>query len=60
MAYGDFEDLETRIFLDKFLRDKVFNIAKIPKNYWYQRGLVSMFYKFFLTKSPQALVLIYH
>ena len=31
MAYEDFKDLARRIASDKFLRDKVFNIAKNPK-----------------------------
>ena len=31
MAYGDFKDLTRRTALDKLLRDKAFNIAKIPK-----------------------------
>ena len=32
---------------DKVLRDKAFNIAKIPNYDEYQRGLASMVYKFF-------------
>ena len=47
MAYGDFKDLKTRTASDKNLRDKAFNIAKIPKHDGYQRGLASMVYKFF-------------
>ena len=47
MAYGNFKDLKKRIAADKVLRDKVFNIAKNPKYDGYQRGLVSMTYKFF-------------
>ena len=31
MAYGDFKNLERRIFSYKMLRDKAFNIAKNPK-----------------------------
>ena len=31
MAYGDFKDLARRTASDKFLRDKVFNIAKNPR-----------------------------
>ena len=50
MAYGDFKDLVRRTASDKVLRDKAFNIAKIPKYDGYQRGLASMIYKF-LTKS---------
>ena len=47
MAYGDFKDLKRRTASDKILRDKAFNIAKNPKYDGYQRGLASMFYKFF-------------
>ena len=47
MAYGDFKDLAKRTAFDKFLRDKVFNIAKNPKQDGYQRRLGSKFYKFF-------------
>ena len=47
MANGDFEDLNRRIAADKVLRDKAFNITKNPKYDGYQRGLASMFYKFF-------------
>ena len=50
MAYGDFKDLPRKTALDKVLRDKAFNIAKNPK-YGYQRGLVSMVYKFFDKKT---------
>ena len=51
MAYGDFKDLKRRTFSDKVLRDKAFNIAKNPKYDWYQTGLASMVYKFFVKKS---------
>ena len=51
MTYGDFKDLKTRTFSDKVLRDKAFNIAKNRKYDGYQRGLVSMVYKFFDKKS---------
>ena len=51
MAYGDFKDLARRTASDKILRDKAFNIAKNPKYDGYQRGLVSMVYKFFDKKS---------
>ena len=47
MANRDFEDLDRRIAADKVLRDKAFNITKNPKYDGYQRGLASMFYKFF-------------
>ena len=51
MAYGDFKDLKRRTASDKVLRDKAFNIAKNPRYDGYQRGLVSMVYKFFDKKS---------
>ena len=51
MAYGDFKDLKRRTFSDEVLRDKAFKIAKNPKYDEYQRGLVSMVYKFFDKKS---------
>ena len=44
IAYGD---LTRRTASDKILRDKAFNIAKNPKYDGYQRGLVSIVYKFF-------------
>ena len=47
MAYGDFKDLARRTASDKLLRDKTFNIAKIPEYDGYQRVLASMAYKFF-------------
>ena len=47
MVYGDFKDLPRRTTSDKVLCDKAFNVAKYPK-YWYQRGLVSMVYKFLI------------
>ena len=51
MAYGYFKDLARRTASDKVLRDKAFNIGKNPKYVRYQRGLASMVYKFFDTKS---------
>ena len=51
MAYGDFRDLAKGTALDKFLRDKTFDIAKNPKYNGYQRGLASMVYTFFDKKS---------
>ena len=47
MAYGDFKDWARRIYSDKYLRDKAFNIEKNPKYDVYQRGLASMVYNFF-------------
>ena len=54
MAYGDFKDLARRTASDKALRDKAFNIAKSPTHDGYQRGLVSMVYKFFDKKSSSG------
>ena len=51
MAYGDFKDSKRRAASDKVLRNKAFNIAKIPKYDEYQRGLASMVYKYFDKKS---------
>ena len=51
MAYGDFKDLPRRTACDKILRDKAFNMAKNPKYDGYQRGLVSMIYKYFDKKA---------
>ena len=47
MAYGDFKDSKRRTTSDKILRDKAFNIGKIPKYDGYQRGLASTVYKCF-------------
>ena len=51
MAYGKSKDLVKRTQSDKVLRDKAFKIASNPKYDGYQRGLVSMVYKFFDKKS---------
>ena len=51
MAYGKSKDLVKRTQSDKVLRDKAFKIASDPKHDDYQRGLVSMVYKFFDRKS---------
>ena len=50
MSYGDFKYLPRRTASDKIICDKAFNIAKNPKYDGYQRGLVSMVYKFFNKK----------
>ena len=44
---GKFKDLNKRTQSDKVLRDKNFKISGYPKCDGYQRGLVSMVYKFF-------------
>ena len=51
MTYGDFNDLAKRTAVDKFFRDKGFNIAKDSKYDGYQRGLASMVHKFFDKKT---------
>ena len=51
MAYADFRDLARRTASDKILHNKAFNVAKNPKYDGYQRGLASMFYKFFDRKT---------
>ena len=56
MAYGDFKDFKKRRAADNVLRDKAFNIAKNPKYDGYQRGLASMFYKFFVKKTKGSAV----
>ena len=50
-AYSDSKDLTKRTAADKMLKNKAFNIAKDPKYDGYQRGLASMVYKFFDSKS---------
>ena len=50
-AYVDHKDLINRTKSDKVLRDKAYNIAGNPEYDGYQRGLVSMVYKFFDKKS---------
>ena len=51
MAYEDFKDINRRTAADKWLRDKVFNIAINPKYDGYQCGFSSMVYKFLVKKS---------
>ena len=50
-ANADHKDLINRTKADKVLRDKGYNIASNPNYDGYQRGLASMFYKFFDKKS---------
>ena len=47
MTYGDFKNLTRKTASEKMLRDKACNIVKNPKHDGYQRGLTSIFYKFF-------------
>ena len=44
ITYEEFKDLTRRIASGKILHDKAFNIAKIPKDDGYERGLASMVY----------------
>ena len=46
-AYSDFKDIKNRTAAYRISRDKAYVMAKDPKNYGTQRGLASMFYKFF-------------
>ena len=54
MAYGKTKDFVKRIQSDKVLKDKAFKIVSDPKYDGYQRGLVSMVYKFFDKKSSRS------
>ena len=47
MACKDFKDFNRKTAAEKVLRDKVFNIAKNPKQDGYKRGLATMVYKYF-------------
>ena len=51
MAYGKSKDLAKRTQSDKVVRDKAFKVSTDPKCDGYQRGLASIFYKFFDKKS---------
>ena len=51
MAYGDFKNLTRRTASDKVLRDEAFNIAKNPKYDRHEKGLASIFYRFFDKKT---------
>ena len=46
MAYRAFKDLTRKTVSGNVLRDKAFNITKIPKYDRYQRRFASMVYKF--------------
>ena len=50
-AYTDHKYLINRTKSDNVLRDKAYDIASNPEYDGYQRGLVSMVYKFFYKKS---------
>ena len=51
MASGGFKHLTRRTASDEILLDKGFNIAKNSKYDGYEKGLVSMVYKFSDTKK---------
>ena len=51
MTHRELRYLARRTASDKKLRDKAFNIAKIPKYDGYQRGLPAMVYKLFGNKT---------
>ena len=51
MAQGKSEDLNKITQSDKVLKDKAFIIASNPKYDGYQRGLASIVFEFFDTKS---------
>ena len=53
-AYSDSKDLTKRNVADKILKTKAFDMAKDPKYDGYQRGLVSMVYKFFDKKLSES------
>ena len=50
-AYADHKDLINRTEADKVLKDKAYDITSNPKYDGYQRGSVSMVYKYFDKKS---------
>ena len=56
MAYDKSKHLAKITQSDKVLRDKAFKMAKDPKYDGYQRGLASMVYRFFDTKSSEMML----
>ena len=58
MAYGKTKDLVKRTQSDKVLKDKAFKIASNPNYDGYQRGLASMFYKFFDKELKEVVLLM--
>ena len=50
-VYGKYKDLTKETESDKVLKNKALKIASNPKDDGYQRGLVSIVYKFFDKKS---------
>ena len=58
MAYGKSKYLAKITQSHKVLRDKAFKMAKDPKYDGYQRGLASMVYRFFDTKSSEVMLML--
>ena len=50
IAYGAFKELANITAAVKVLRDKAFNIAKVPKYDGYQRGLALWFINFLINR----------
>ena len=50
-AYAKYKDVENTLISDQKLRNSAYDIASNPKYDGYQRGLASMVYKFFDSKS---------
>ena len=57
MAYEDFKDLTRRKAFHELFSENAFNIAKILKDYGYQRILASVVYKFFDKKKLLVVLL---
>ena len=55
MYYAKYKDLTKRTQSDKVLKDKAFETASSPRYGGYQRGLASMVYEFFNTKTGGAI-----
>ena len=54
MAYNKFKDLEKRTQSDIVLKNEAFKIASNPKYNGYERGLASMVYMFFNSRSKES------
>ena len=54
LAYGDFKDFPRKTITIKLLLDKMFNTAKNPKYYGYERGLSSIFIIFLDNKTSNT------
>ena len=53
------KDLNRRTFPDKVSSHRAINFAKDPKYYGYQRGLVSMVYRYFDKKTSGSGIKIF-